>query len=91
MSKKYSDYTDEISADDLYEGLLSCGLFADKLPPVFYGEEFYKCVMQGKLQFSKKEHDFIFFESMRDINIPRPLGIPNPVAYQKLCECLRNN
>lgn len=91
MSKKYSDYIDEISADDLYEGLLSWGLFADKLPPIFYGEEFYKCVMQGNLQFSQKEHDFIFFESMRDINIPRQLGIPNPIAYQKLCECLRNN
>lgn len=34
MSKKYADYMDEISADDLYKGLLSYGLFSEKLPPI---------------------------------------------------------
>ena len=28
---------------------------------------------------------------MRDINIPRSFGIPNPFAYQRLCECLKDN
>lgn len=35
MSKKYADYMDEISADDLYKGLLSYGLFSEKLPLIF--------------------------------------------------------
>ena len=35
MEKKYCDFIDEISADDLYEGLLGYGMFANKLPPVF--------------------------------------------------------
>src|SRR5699024_11042697 len=28
----------------------------------------------------------IYHESMRNINTPRPLGIPNPAAYQRLCK-----
>ena len=28
---------------------------------------------------------------MRDINIPRAIGIPNPMAYQRLCASLRDN
>ncbi|MCX0405461.1 RNA-directed DNA polymerase, partial [Clostridium perfringens] len=34
---------------------------------------------------------YIYYESMRNINFPRPLGIPNPMAYQRLCECLSEN
>lgn len=35
MEKKYTDFMDEISSDELYEGLLAYGLFAEKLPPLF--------------------------------------------------------
>ena len=35
MSKKYADYMDEISVDDLYKVLLSYGLFSEKLPAIF--------------------------------------------------------
>lgn len=91
-AKKYIDYMDEISSDELYEGLLSYGIFADKLPPIFTGENFFQYVSTLQQPFSAKaEHGFIFFESMRDINIPRPLGIPNPMAYQLLCKCLANH
>ena len=31
MYKTYADYMDEISADELFEGLLGYGLFADKI------------------------------------------------------------
>mgnify|MGYP004469519679 CR=1 FL=1 len=89
MSKSYSDYMNEISADELYKGLLAYGLFNEKLPPVFTSEPFYN---YAPIQpFSDKPHGFIFHESMRDINIPRSLGIPNPMAYQRLCECLKDN
>lgn len=91
MNKKYSDYMDEISADDLYKGLLAHGLFTDKLPPIFTSEQFYQYSLSVKQAFSTGEHGFVYFESMRDINIPRPLGIPNPMAYQRLCACLRDN
>lgn len=40
MGKKYADYMDEISADDLYKGLLAFGLFSNKIPPVFSSTPF---------------------------------------------------
>ena len=91
MSKRYTDYMDEITKDELYEGLLAYGLFTDKLPPVFTSEMFYNYSLNLKQHFSKNPHDYVFFESMRDINIPRALGIPNPMAYQLLCASLRDN
>ena len=36
VEKSYSDFMHEISADDLYRGLLAHGLFAEKLPPYLY-------------------------------------------------------
>lgn len=91
MSKRYTDYLDEITADELYEGLLAYGLFTEKLPPIFTSEEFYQYTLNLQQPFSKKDHGFVFFESMRDINIPRALGIPNPMAYQQLCASLRDS
>ena len=92
MSKRYTDYMDEITKDELYEGLLAYGLFTDKLPPVFTSEMFYDYSIKNNPSFSEKTpHDYVFFESMRDINIPRELGIPNPMAYQLLCVSLRKN
>lgn len=91
MSKSYSEYMDAISADELYKGLLAQGLFSEKLPPVFTAEGFYQYSLSLKQPFSKKDHGFVFFDSMRDINIPRSLGIPNPMAYQRLCMCLKEN
>lgn len=40
MGKKYADFMDEISADDLYKGLLAFGLFSNKIPPVFSSTSF---------------------------------------------------
>lgn len=36
----YHDFMREISSEELYEGLLGWGLFADKLPPMFTSEPF---------------------------------------------------
>ena len=91
MSKSYSEYMDAISADELYKGLLAQGLFSEKLPPIFTSEEFYQYTLSLRQPFSKKDCGFVFFDSIRDINIPRPLGIPNPMAYQRLCACLKEN
>ena len=41
MEKKYTDFMDEISSDELYEGLLAYGLFAEKLPPLFTSVSFF--------------------------------------------------
>lgn len=81
----------EISSDDLYKGLLAYGLFTEKLPPIFTSEEFYKYSLSLNQSFPKHEQGFISFDSMRDINIPRSFGIPNPMAYQRLCACLKDH
>lgn len=82
---------DEISADDLYKGLLAYGFFAEKLPPVFTGVMFFNYCNTKNPIFNSKWHDYISFNSMRNTNIPRQLGIPTPMKYQKLCACLRDN
>ena len=36
MEKKYAEYLDEISSDELYEGLLGYGMFANKYLPYLH-------------------------------------------------------
>lgn len=89
--RKYSDYMDEIGADELYKALLAYGMFPESLPPFLSSEEFYDYCQLTLHVFSDKPRKYIYYENMRNINIPRPLGIPSPMAYQKLCKCLRDN
>lgn len=89
--KKYSDFTDEISSSEIYEGLLGHGMFSEKLPPVFSSEEFYNFCKTQSPSFQDKCRPHIFYESMRNTNVPRQLGIPDPRAYQLLCKCISDN
>ncbi|MBO8439337.1 MAG: RNA-directed DNA polymerase [bacterium] len=93
--KSYSAYMDEITAEELYTGLLGHGLFADKLPAFLSSKEFCK-----RYPFNKKEGckfgdidacDYIRYESPRNTNAVRQLGIPNPFAYSNLCKSLADN
>jgi hypothetical protein len=60
--------------------------------PQFSLQKSFLDTIPHRLMREKQDgYGFIFLESMRDINIPRPLGIPNPMAYQRLCACLRDN
>lgn len=90
MEKRYTEFMDEITPDELYKGLLAHGLFTEKLPPVFTSEPFYQYFVEAERTFQNRWRDFVYFESMRDINIPRALGIPDPFAYQKLCRVLKD-
>ena len=92
MVKNYCDFLDEISAEELYEGLLGYGMFANKLPPAFTSEPFYHfCQVTSPTYSSKDWHDYVSFSSMRNINIPRLFGIPTPMKYQRLCATIRDN
>ena len=91
MVKTYADFMNELSPDELYKGLLAHGLFAEKLPPIFTSENFFNyCEGMGQA-FERKDYKYVYYENMRNINIPRPLGIPVPMGYQRLCACLRDN
>lgn len=91
MSKSYCDFMDEISADELYEGLLAYGLFTDKLPPVFTAVPFFDYCKTHSDSSWDKRNDFISFRTMRNVGTPRYMGIPTPTSYQWLCAILRGN
>lgn len=90
--KTYLEYLNEISEEDVLKGLLAHGLFADKIPPILNSEAFYDYyIKKGKPTFEKKGKDYVRYESMRNVNIPRLLSIPNPFAYANLCNCISCN
>ena len=91
MGKKYADYMDEISADDLYKGLLAFGLFSNKIPPVFSSTPFFDYCVNNHPSFSNGDYDYVRYKTLRNINIPRQLGIPVPMAYEKMCSVLKSN
>lgn len=89
--KKYVDYMDEINSNELYKGLLGYGMFSDKLPPIFTSKNFYDYCVGANPTFADKGRQYVYYENMRNINIPRTLGIPVPMAYQKLCKFISDN
>ena len=89
MDKKYADFMDEISSDELYEGLLAYGFFAEKLPPVFTAVPFFNYCKTASESFEAGWNEYITFRIMRNISIPRLMGIPNPFKYQRACAELR--
>ncbi len=91
LDKKYTDFMDEISCDELYEGLLAYGLFAEKLPPVFTAVPFFNYCKTISDPFKAGWNEYITFRAMRNINVPRLMGIPNPFKYQRACSELRGN
>ena len=91
MNKSYADYMNELTAEELYEGLLAQGMFAEKLPPLFTSEPFFEYSKTVTQPFSDIEQQYVYYESIRNINTPRSLGIPNPMGYQRLCKCLADN
>lgn len=90
MMKSYYDFMSEITADELYEGLLGYGLFAEKLPPIFSASLFLDYCKTNP-GFKREYQDFITFNSMRNLNIPRLMGIPSPFQYEGLCSVLSKN
>lgn len=89
--RKYSSYLNEISATELYDGLLGHGLFAEKIPDCFTSESFLLFAKSRQNYWNSKPKDYVRYQSMRNTNIPRPLAIPEPFAYSDQCRVLANN
>lgn len=85
-NKKYYDFINEISSTEIYKGLLAFGLFTEKLPPVFSSKSFFDYCQTKNPSFPNQPAEYIYFESMRNTNTPRALGIPNPATYHVLCK-----
>ena len=84
--KTYADFMNEISPSEIYEGLLAYGLFAEQLPPIFTGKPFFDYCQTNNPSFPAENTGFVFYENMRNLNVPRSIGIPNPASYQRLCK-----
>ncbi|WP_297504867.1 antiviral reverse transcriptase Drt4 [Ferrovum sp.] len=83
-----------LSPADVLTGLLDHGLFAEKVPPCFSTAGLTAIVSETMVDFleekddsnlknkiNKCSHDYVRYEALRDINIPRHLGIPHPESY----------
>jgi hypothetical protein len=85
---------EDLSSEDVLIGLLDHGLFSEKVPPCFITvglaaiatdlfagllEEVDDKKLRKKL--GNTAHDYIRSEALRDINIPRHMGIPHPESY----------
>ncbi len=75
-TKHYYDFTNELSSDEIYEGLLAYGLFTEKLPPVFSAKEFFDYCVDQSPAFPKKPAEYIYHESIRTDKYPSSAGHP---------------
>ena len=91
MGKKYIEFIDEISQDELYEGLLGYGFWPDKLPPIFTSIQFLDYCKTRSNPFNAEWSEYITFRVTRNIGIPRIMGVPNPFQYERMCAELRDD
>lgn len=98
MSRRQTTGTG-LDADAAFVGLVDFGLFAEKVPPCFTSEGLAAEVPAalakiaretdlaklGKL-IVKQSRGFIRYQTLRDINIPRHLGVPHPQSH--IAQCL---
>ncbi|MGE0367267.1 MAG: RNA-directed DNA polymerase [Phycisphaerales bacterium] len=85
---------EKLSPEAVRVGLLDHGLFGEKVPPCFVSKGLAAIAneaMTGVLDEADEKklrksiddagHDYVRYEALRDINIPRHLGIPHPECY----------
>ncbi|MGI4718194.1 MAG: RNA-directed DNA polymerase [Janthinobacterium lividum] len=85
---------ENLSEREVLIGLLDHGLFAEKIPPCFTSKGLTDIVTttmptileepdKDKLTkiLGKRSNDYVRYEALRDLNVPRHLGIPHPQAY----------
>jgi len=91
--RSYFDFMNDFNKEEILEGLVSHGMFSEKLPPIFESHSFYEYCKNEMPKFNNtyKESNYIKYESMRHINVPRSFGIPNPMNYYKLCLFISEN
>jgi hypothetical protein len=83
---------DEITPDELYDRMVQYGLFSEKLPPIFDASDFLSyCKKEGRPTFPQQWYPYASFDSMRNTNIPRTIGIPTPMAHERVCACMKEH
>lgn len=83
---------------EAFAGLVDCGLFSERMPPCLTSRGLSQYVppdMRRLLtetdarslekNLARRNHDFVRYQAMRDVNIPRAMGIPHPESYMAQC------
>lgn len=90
--KTYYDFMSEITSEELYDRIVEYGMFSEKLPPIFSSTSFLTyCKTKRTQAFSDVGYGYITYENIRNINVPRNIGIPTPMGHELLCKCLSDN
>ena len=90
--KTYYDFMSEITSEELYDRIVEYGMFSEKLPPIFSSTSFLTYCKNKRTQaFSDVGYGYITYENIRNINVPRNIGIPTPMGHELLCKCLSDN
>lgn len=92
---------EELLPREVGKGLADFGLFAEKIPPYFKAAGIYDQTRDKFMNLLAEEdgdqlghrvracaHDFIRYDSLRDSNVPRSLGIPHPESNTLLAIAL---
>ena len=88
-----------LTANSGFLSLADHGLFNDRMPHCFTSKGLSKHITQNmrdilaekdekelRKTLAKTRHDFIRYDSLRDVNVPRQLGVPHPESH--LLQCL---
>ena len=89
---KYYQFLDNISGDELFKSFVGYGMFPEKLPPIFTSLHWLHFFEKNiaTMSFPERPTQYIFYETMRNTNVPRIMGIPNPITYTILCHHIKN-
>jgi len=88
---KYYQFMDNISENVLFTGFVGHGLFPEKLPPMFTSLTWLNFFVNNTtMTYPDEPTQYIFYENMRNTNVPRAMGIPNPISYTLLCRHIKN-
>lgn len=81
----------ELTPENVFEGLLSAGMFCDKLPPILSSKSFFD--HRFKKQGLPKDgwNGWITFRYLRNNGQFREFGIPNPFSYERLARHIANH
>lgn len=88
--KSYAAYLDDLSAVDVYDGLVGFGMFADKIPPAVSSEPFLD-YCHGSHSFGSCWRSWTRFRYMQHFDSYRDFGIPDPFAYELLAAHIRDH
>ena len=92
-----------LSDNAALRGLVDYGLFGEKMPPCFSSQgladnipkRLAMIVHEADEKKLKKRirasHDYVRYESVRNVNVPRQMGVPHPESYVVQCLALKRH